>query len=93
MRTLRQFVGVLLLIGFVGAYFGWIAAIAAVAALVWIARQAFRSIDSIEAEDAQRAQAEARRRAAVAARADQQHAWVMARDDRGVYGLYPPAAI
>jgi hypothetical protein len=25
------------------------------------------------------------------ARADQQHAWVMAGDDRGVYGDYPPA--
>ena len=29
--------------------------------------------------------------AAMAARADQQHAWVMAGDDRGVYGAFPPA--
>ena len=29
--------------------------------------------------------------AAIAARADQQHAWVLAGDDRGVYGVYPPA--
>jgi hypothetical protein len=93
MRTLGQFVGVLLLIGFIGAYFWWIAAIAAVAALVWIARQAFRSIEAIEAEDALRAQAEARRRAAVARRADQQHQWALAGDDRGVYGAYPPAAL
>jgi fatty acid desaturase len=90
-RIFWQFVGVLLLIRFVGAYFWWIAAIAAVAALVWIARHAFRSIDAIEAEDAQRAQAEARRRAAVARRADQQHQWALAGDDRGVYGTYPPA--
>ena len=29
--------------------------------------------------------------AAIAARADQQHAWVLAGDDRGVCGAYPPA--
>jgi hypothetical protein len=29
--------------------------------------------------------------AAIEARADQQHAWVLAADDRGVYGAYPPA--
>jgi lysylphosphatidylglycerol synthetase-like protein (DUF2156 family) len=83
---MRTLIGVLLLIGFVGAYFWWIAAIAAVAALVWMARQALRSIEAIEAEDVQRAQAEARRRAAVARRADQQHRWALAGDDRGVYG-------
>ena len=27
----------------------------------------------------------------MAARADQQHAWVMIGDDRGVYGAFPPA--
>ena len=32
-------------------------------------------------------------RAALIARADQQHAWVLAGDDRGVYGRYPPATI
>ena len=90
-RIFWQFVGVLLLVGFVGAYFWWIVAIAAVAALIWMARQAFRSIQAIEAEDAQRAQGDARRRAAMARRADQQHAWVMAGDDRGVYGQYPAA--
>ncbi|AEJ93182.1 hypothetical protein FDG57_gp044 [Mycobacterium phage Mutaforma13] len=30
---------------------------------------------------------------AVVARADRQHAWVMAGDPRGVYGEYEPAAI
>jgi hypothetical protein len=84
MRTLGQFIGVLLLIGFVGAYFWWIIAIAAVATLVWMAQRAFREIDAAEA-------AEARRQAAVVKRADRQHAWVMAGDDRGVYGAYPPA--
>jgi len=84
MRTLAQFIGVLLLIGFVGAYFSWIAAIEAVAALVWMARRAFREIEAGEV-------AEARRLAAVANRADQQHRWALAGDDRGVYGAYPPA--
>ena len=83
MRTLAQFIGVLLLIGFVGAYFWWIAAIAAVAALLWMARRAFREIEAGEV-------AEARRLAAVANRADQQHRWALAGDDRGVYGAYPP---
>ncbi len=34
-----------------------------------------------------------REHAAIAARADQQHAWVLAGDDRGIYGKYPPAAV
>jgi hypothetical protein len=84
MRTVGQFIGVLLLVGFVGAYFWWIAAALAVAALVWMAQRAFREISVMEA-------AAARRQAAVVKRADRQHAWVMAGDDRGVYGAYPPA--
>jgi lysylphosphatidylglycerol synthetase-like protein (DUF2156 family) len=85
MRTLAQFIGVLLLVGFIGAYFWWILAILAVVALVWMAQRAFRDIEPAEV-------AEARRRAAVVKRADQQHAWVMAGDNRGVYGQYPPAS-
>jgi hypothetical protein len=42
-RIFWQFVGVVLLVGFVGAYFWWIAAIAAVAALVWMAAMESRS--------------------------------------------------
>jgi hypothetical protein len=30
------------------------------------------------------------KRAALVARADQQHAWTLAGDDRGVYVEYPP---
>jgi hypothetical protein len=33
-----------------------------------------------------------RQRAALVARADQQHAWILAGDDRGLYGEYPPLA-
>ena len=36
------------------------------------------------------ADAVTRRNAAIAARADQQHQWVMEGDERGVYGDYPP---
>ena len=41
MRLLAQFVGMLLLIGFIGAYFWWILAVATVATLVWGAQKAF----------------------------------------------------
>jgi hypothetical protein len=44
-----------------------------------MAQRAFREIETAEA-------AAARRRAAMAARADQQHAWVLQGDERGVYG-------
>ena len=36
---------------------------------------------------------ERREHAALVARADQQHAWVLAGDDRGTYGDYPPKQI
>ena len=79
MRLLAQFVGVVLLVGFVGAYFWWIVAALAAVALVYFARRWWlahrRRVAEREAEHA-----------AIAARADQQHAWVLARDDRGVYG-------
>jgi hypothetical protein len=34
-----------------------------------------------------------RRRAALVARADEQHGQILAGDDRGLYGEYPPAAL
>jgi len=42
---------------------------------------------------ARRVDAEHQARAALVARADQQHALILAGDDRGVYGEYPPAAM
>ena len=33
------------------------------------------------------------KRDALVARADQQHTWVLAGDDRGIYGDYPPKQI
>jgi nitrate/nitrite transporter NarK len=83
-RTVGQFVGVLLLVGFVGAYFWWVVAILAVVALAWMTLRAFREIEAMEV-------AEARRQAAIVKRADQQHAWVLAGDERGIYGRHDPS--
>ena len=41
---------------------------------------------------AERIEAQRRRRAGLAARADEQHRLVMQSDERGVYGEFPPAA-
>lgn len=54
--------------------------IAAIALLTWII---------IEIANALARRYDAR--AAILARADQQHAWAMAGDDRGTYGTYTPA--
>ena len=48
--------------------------------LLWLAFYAARRVD--ERENA---------RKAIAGRADQQHAWVLADDERGTFGDYPPA--
>jgi hypothetical protein len=37
----------------------------------------------------ERVAAERRRVAGIVARADEQHAWIMAGDERGMYGEYP----
>jgi hypothetical protein len=50
--------------------------------LLWLALYAVRRVDGRE-----------EKRDALAARADQQHAWVLAGDDRGIYGDYPPRQI
>ena len=88
MRLLAQFVAVLLVVGFIGAYFWPIVTVLVLAGLAWMAVRAY-PVARAEFE------ADARRRITSAAqlvrRADQQHAWVLAGDDRGVYGVYPPA--
>jgi cytoskeletal protein RodZ len=50
--------------------------------LLWLALYAVRRVDGRE-----------EKRDALVARADQQHAWVLAGDDRGIYGDYPPRQI
>jgi hypothetical protein len=57
--------------------------VAAAGVAVWVGRMHL----TYELERRRRAQA------AIVARADQQHAWVLAGDDRGIYGEYPPKQI
>lgn len=59
-----------------------IGVIALIALLTWIAVETARILD--RRHDA---------RATLLAHAEQQHAWVMAGDDRGTYGGYTPAAL
>jgi hypothetical protein len=78
-----------LLLIFVGAivkFWAWIAAVLGAlmvfGLLVWLTFYVERRVDERYAE-----------RAALVARADQQHAWVLAGDDRGIYGDYAPTQI
>lgn len=66
----------LVFIGFV-AMFWWV--IVGVLGVLLLAGVAWHRLDARE-----------KTRLAIAARADQQHAWVLAGDDRGVYGEYRP---
>ena len=74
----------LIFIGAIVKFWAWIAAVLGglivFGLLLWLTFYLERRVD-----------AGYERRAALAARADQQHAWVLAGDDRGVYGDYPPA--
>jgi hypothetical protein len=72
----------LLVIGFVAMFWWVIVAVLGVALLAVLVFYAERRIDA--REDA---------RAALVARADQQHALVLAGDDRGIYGEYTPKQI
>jgi hypothetical protein len=70
------------MVGFVATWWLILAALAVVAAacLGWWSCQQYDAAN-------ERAR---RERAALIARADRQHAWVLAGDDRGIYGDYPP---
>lgn len=65
-------------------WFWWIVGMALVAAAVILIRRLGRACR------AARLAVEAEQRA-IAARADQQHAWALADDERGTFGDYPPA--
>jgi hypothetical protein len=73
----------LIFIGFIAKFWvyivGVLAALALVGLLWWWASYMDR-----------RAKARENTRLAIVARADQQHAWVLAGDDRGIYGDYRP---
>ena len=76
----------LIVVGAIVKFWVWIAVAFGAAVLfgllLWAAFYAARRVDA--REDA---------RIAIVARAELQHAWVLASDERGVYGDYPPAAI
>jgi hypothetical protein len=86
MRLVWQLIGTLLLVGFLIKYW-WLIALVLAAVAVW------KFGPGVWARHEASVAAERQRIAAIAARADQQHAWTLAGDDRGVYGDYPSARI
>jgi hypothetical protein len=84
--------GSVAIVGGVIRYAWLILAVVAAVALLWLLWFAGWLDRRLTTRDATRA-ARAAALAAVAARADQQHAWALAGDDRGTYGDYPPAAM
>lgn len=76
----------LIFIGFIAKFWAWIVAVLGglivFGLLLWLMFHLERRSDARQ-----------NARAAIVARADQQHAWVLAGDHRGIYGSYPPAVI
>lgn len=72
-------IGVLFLIGLIIKYIWWILAALGLVLTFWIIAACVRHYQSVEA-------ARQRRAAEIAARADQQHRWVLDGDHRGIYG-------
>jgi hypothetical protein len=76
----------LIVVGAIVKFWVWIAVAFGAAMvfglLLWAAFYAARRVDARE-----------HARLAIAARAEQQHAWVLADDDRGIYGDYVPTQI
>jgi hypothetical protein len=80
----RALIVVLLVVGFVVTYWWWIAVVlGAVVTFLGI----------LSSHLARREDARREKQAALVARADQQHALVLAGDDRDIYGNYPPKQI
>jgi beta-lactamase regulating signal transducer with metallopeptidase domain len=84
MRTLTSFFGFLILVALIIRLIWWILGAVALVVLFHIVRDQLRAARA-------RAEADARRAAQIAARAEQQHRWVLRGDERGVYGEYPVA--
>jgi nitrate/nitrite transporter NarK len=83
-----QFVALLFAVALVVKLFWYIAGItAAIVVVVKAVKWGRRAAD----KRAARVEAERRRLAELAARADQQHRWVIKGDERGIYGEFPAA--
>lgn len=80
-----RLLGWILLAAFTVEFWWLLLAVVVVVVVVVLARRAARAAE-------ERRRAAAAERAALAARADQQHAWTLAGDPRGTYGRYPPAS-
>jgi hypothetical protein len=74
-------IGVLLIIGLIIKFIWWIIGAAALVGLCFLIRAILRA-------DARQRAIVAQRIDELAARADQQHNWVMQGDDRGIYGSH-----
>lgn len=81
---MKQLIGFLLVVGLILVYWKWIVLAVVVVLIIRALPVALREW---QAEVAARKA----RVAAVVARADQQHQWAMAGDERGVYGDFPPS--
>lgn len=77
--SLGALFGLLLLIAVIVKFIWWILGAAVLVGLFFIARAVMR-------QNRKRRDASARYCAAITARADQQHQWVLRGDDRGIYG-------
>jgi beta-lactamase regulating signal transducer with metallopeptidase domain len=86
MRTLTSFFGILMLIALIIRLIWWILGATVLVVLFYVIRAQLRAARA-------RAEADARRAAQIAARAEQQHRWVLRGDERGVYGDYPVADV
>jgi hypothetical protein len=84
MRTLTSLFGILMLIALIIKLIWWILGAIALVGLFHVVRAQLRAAHA-------RTEAEARRAAQIAARAEQQHHWILQGDERGIYGEYPVA--
>jgi hypothetical protein len=76
---LPAIIGLLFVIGLVVKFIWWILGALSIVAAVYLIRAVVRNNQA-------NATAKARTNAAIAARADEQHNWVLQGDDRGIYG-------
>jgi hypothetical protein len=76
---LGALIGVLFIVGLIIKFIWWILGALALVAAYYVIRAVMRQSNAAAA-------ARNRRMAELAARADQQHNWVMQGDDRGIYG-------
>ena len=81
-RTFWQFVATVVIVAVLW-HFVWL--VVAFALVLGLVVAGARAADQLYAAH----QARGAARQALVARADQQHAWVLAGDERGVYGQYP----